>query len=540
MIRSVSIGNRLYGAFTVLLALIIILGVSTYFNLREMDDLTNTIEQHRVPSLAAINDINIEFQRGRLNAVNVLTARTAEARQEYETQLVKVNNELEDAKTRYASLIRTPETRALYEDFLAMEKRYWSLQQNIQTQALSGDEDGAFARRDRELTPLAREVSAKLTALLERQRNRIQETSALATQAYVEASSQLVITIIALVVLVVVMARVITRSLVKPISEAARVADAIANNDLTAEIDIDGNDEATALSRSLNNMQKNLRQTVSLIGDSSHQLATACEELNLITKDAEQNQLQQARELEQASSAVNELTVSIEEVATNATETAKESQQANDKTDYGAAQVKRTVSSIESLVATIKSSSANTEELSKQVGNVRSVLEVIRGIAEQTNLLALNAAIEAARAGEAGRGFAVVADEVRALASRTKDSTTEIEEIVKAVESGTDATVKAMGSSQSQAATTLEAGNEGSEALVMISSLIQLISDRNTGTASAVEQQSLVAREVDRNLVRIRDLASANNDGAKQITASSAELAKLADQLSAVVRRFKT
>ena len=181
---------------------------------------------------------------------------------------------------------------------------------------------------------------------------------------------------------------------------------------------------------------------------------------------------------------------------------------------------------------------SEVEQLAGQVRDISKVLDVIRSIAEQTNLLALNAAIEAARAGEAGRGFAVVADEVRALAHRTQQSTREIEQMVSGIQQGTDKAVNAMQNSNSRARSTLDVAKAAGQALDEIAAAISQINERNLVIASASEEQAQVAREVDRNLVNIRDLSMQSSAGANQTSAASQELSRLAVDLNALVARF--
>lgn len=236
---------------------------------------------------------------------------------------------------------------------------------------------------------------------------------------------------------------------------------------------------------------------------------------------------------------MTELTTAIEEVARSAASTSRDSEIANDKARQGQERVNHTVQTIQALDSELQLSRQGIEKLAVSVTNIGSVLDVIRAIAEQTNLLALNAAIEAARAGDSGRGFAVVADEVRALAHRTQESTKEIERMMHAVQTETQNTVAGMNSCSNKATETLQIAQQAGEALQLIAEAIGQISDQNLTIASAAEQQATVAREVDRNLVNIRDLSLQTSAGANETQASSAELARLAQTLSELVNHFR-
>jgi methyl-accepting chemotaxis protein len=205
----------------------------------------------------------------------------------------------------------------------------------------------------------------------------------------------------------------------------------------------------------------------------------------------------------------------------------------------GQARVLDTVQAIESLASNVDNTSKLVQNLADQSQDIGKVLDVIRSIAEQTNLLALNAAIEAARAGESGRGFAVVADEVRALAHRTQQSTLEIDKMVTAMRSGSAQALESMHTSRERAGSTLQLAQGAGESLTDITKSLNQISERNMVIASAAEQQAQVAREVDRNIVNIRDLSMQSASGAKQISVSSNELSRLAAELNQVVTRFR-
>ncbi|MGH8417135.1 MAG: methyl-accepting chemotaxis protein [Pseudomonas sp.] len=285
-------------------------------------------------------------------------------------------------------------------------------------------------------------------------------------------------------------------------------------------------------------MQQSLRRTLLRISDSSGQLASASEELSTVTEDSTRGLRQQNLEIDQAATAVNQMTAAVEEVARNAVATSEASDESERIAQRGRQQVQDTVLSINHLARDVTQTGDQVEILAQKVYGISKVLDVIRSVAEQTNLLALNAAIEAARAGEAGRGFAVVADEVRALAHRTQSSTQEIEVLVGDIRQGTDETVAAMQGSNSRARSTLELAQSAGVALDEIAAAISLITERNTVIASASEQQAQVAREVDRNITNIRDLALQSSAGAHQTSAASHDLSRLATDLNAMVAEF--
>jgi methyl-accepting chemotaxis protein len=340
-------------------------------------------------------------------------------------------------------------------------------------------------------------------------------------------------------VLTLLFAWLLTNSITRPIASALKAAEEVAEGDLTRTIEVDGTDEAGRLLSAMLKMQSRLRDTLQRISGSATQLASAAEELNAVTDESARGLSQQNNEIEQAATAVNEMTSAVEEVARNAVSTSEASKNATTSASDGRDLVQETVSAIERMSGDVQSTATLIGNLADESRDIGKVLDVIRGLADQTNLLALNAAIEAARAGEAGRGFAVVADEVRALAHRTQQSTSEIERMIGSIQGGTEQAVSSMRNSTERAESTLNIAKGAGLALDTINSAVVEINERNLVIASAAEEQAQVAREVDRNLVNIRDLSTQSATGANQTSAASNELSRLAVDLNGMVARFR-
>ncbi|WP_235668785.1 methyl-accepting chemotaxis protein, partial [Pseudomonas coronafaciens] len=286
-------------------------------------------------------------------------------------------------------------------------------------------------------------------------------------------------------------------------------------------------------------MQSNLRETIASIADSATQLASASEEMTAVTEDGSRGLVRQNDEVNQAATAVTEMSAAVDEVARNAEAAAQSSRESMEFTRSGIENVAQTLKAIESLAGNVASTGDQVKALSGRAQDISKVVEVIRAIAEQTNLLALNAAIEAARAGEQGRGFAVVADEVRALAHRTQQSTQEIEQMISAIQADSTQAVGAMNVSAQMASSSISVAQNADLSLKQIAEAITQINERNLLIATASEEQAQVAREADQNLTSIRELSVQSAAGASQTASACSEMASLAIDLNRLVARFK-
>lgn len=504
-----------------------------------LNDITDTLAEHRLPALNTATALRRDILRARAIINELSDAQNSSELQALIQQINRLEQDYLANEQKMASLVRTDEAKAIFastqlahDKFVATLPELFSL--SAQDRAIE-----AVAYRRNTVAPSISALTETLNTLAEFQLRRSNELNQRATATYKQSRTSLIIGILATLVLLAILAFYYSRSLILPLRQAVNAARKIADGDLTAQIIDPHQDEAADMLKALADMQKQLRQTLALIGDSSQQLATTSEELSVVTNQSTLIVTQQSDQLEQAATAVNELTAAIEEVARNANSTSDNAEIADEKTQLGQAKINQTIQTIESLTAEIQRSATGVTALAGNIKNIGSVLDVIRAIADQTNLLALNAAIEAARAGESGRGFAVVADEVRALAHRTQQSTKEIEQMIQAVQNETNQAVANMNASNQRAEATLVVANDAGVAFSEITRLISQISDQNMTIASAAEEQTTVAREVDKNLLQIRDFSVQTAAGANETNASSNELAKLAEQLNTLVLRFK-
>ncbi|MCO5365192.1 MULTISPECIES: methyl-accepting chemotaxis protein [Pseudomonas] len=403
----------------------------------------------------------------------------------------------------------------------------------------AGDLQGARTRLNDLSTDGFVKIRAYLRTIIDSNNRQIKEGAVAAAELRNKSVLMLEIGVVIAFIVAILLGIFITRMITRPLAVAVVSAQRIAGGDLTQPIVSTSSDEAGLLLDALSNMQDGLKGTIQQIASASDQLASAAEELSAVTNESTRGLTRQNDEIQQAATAVNQMTAAVEEVARNAVSTSEASKTATEDAVDGRGQVDHTVKGITTMVHEITESTEAVSELAGHVREISKVLDVIRSIAEQTNLLALNAAIEAARAGEQGRGFAVVADEVRALAHRTQASTVEIEGMISTVQSGADGAVAAMGKSLSLATNTQELALRAGSALEKITQGVATINERNLVIASASEEQAQVAREVDRNLLNIQDLSTQSAAGADQTNASSQELSRLATSFNGMVAKFK-
>ena len=538
-LRNISVSTRASLSFAVMALIVLLVGGLSLLQMQRMNDNAERVEQEWLPSILALNDMSREFLRIRALTLRLFVNRDAQTMRSTEQSLGQVKDQLSEAQERYRKLISSQAEQAMFDRYLAAQNDYLREQSKFVELSRQDKLEEGRAVVNGELNSHANDAAQALLDMTELNKKGAATSIAEGRAVFAAAINWVVIFMVLAVVLTIVLALVLTRSIVKPLSEAVAVARTVASGDLSTTIQVEGTDEPAQLLEALKSMQQSLRSTIQHIADSSNQLASASEELHAVTEDTNRGLHQQNNEIEQAATAVNEMTSAVDEVARNAVSTSEASRESERTAQRGRDQVLRTVNSISSLAENVTSTASEVGDLADKIRDISKVLDVIRAIAEQTNLLALNAAIEAARAGEQGRGFAVVADEVRLLAQRTQQSTQEIEQMIGGIRQGTDHAVSAMQGSNTLAHATLELAQSAGQALDEITRSITEINERNLLIASASEEQASVTREVDRNLVNIRDLSLQSSAGANQTSASSQELSRLAIDLNGLVSKFR-
>ncbi|RQO58972.1 methyl-accepting chemotaxis protein [Pseudomonas sp. KBW05] len=538
-LRNMNIAPRAFLGFAFIGALMLFLGVFALNQMSKIRGAAEDITLSSVPSIRALDEFTQLTLRLRVLSYRLLTNREPDVQQKTLDTFELRDQQIRAAQAIYEKLIDSREERAAYDEYVTLLGQYRQIETRMKSLSQTNQVEALRTLINSELLSNSEQVNAVLARLLDINNKMALVTNQEAKDQY-DLAFNLVVGLLALATaLTVLFAWLLTRSITVPIAQALEAAEEVAEGNLTRPIKVDGNDEAGRLLAAMAKMQDKLRDTLQRIAGSATQLASAAEELNAVTDESARGLTQQNNEIEQAATAVNEMTSAVEEVARNAVSTSEASRNATTSAGDGRDLVQETVSAIERMSGDVQATATLIGDLANESRDIGKVLDVIRGLADQTNLLALNAAIEAARAGEAGRGFAVVADEVRALAHRTQQSTSEIERMIGSIQAGTEHAVDSMRNSTERAESTLNIAKGAGLSLDTINTAIVEINERNLVIASAAEEQAQVAREVDRNLVNIRDLSVQSATGASQTSAASSELSRLAVDLNGMVGRFR-
>lgn len=330
-----------------------------------------------------------------------------------------------------------------------------------------------------------------------------------------------------------------SRMIIGPVQEATSVANAIAEGDLSLQLAVHSNDEIGSLSTALNSMSSSLNQMVAKISGSAEQLASSTEEITVSSREMAGGAENQSRQMDSVSAAINELGATSTEVCNNTNEAAQAAEKASQAATSGGEIVRQSIDGMSRISSAVQDTADNVGELAKHSDQIGQIISVIEDIANQTNLLALNAAIEAARAGEQGRGFAVVADEVRSLANRTTVATQEIAEMIKNIQSGTESAVNSMNVGKQEVESGVELVAKAGAALEEIVTVVDSLSGRFQQIATAATEQSAVADEITQSVTEVTEVSQSTEQTALNTVAATDELSKLASDLQTIVSRFR-
>ncbi|MFM1679533.1 methyl-accepting chemotaxis protein [Aeromonas salmonicida] len=545
MFRNMSIGQKLSSGFAVLALLVFVLAGFGISRLSYLNNNTQLIADNLVPSIRYASQMHVALLDARRAQLAMVIARTNND----SADITRRNDSVTEAKGRFAKAVAdygrlefnaTDEEQA-YRALQSAGEAYFSAHDQLYQAVMQNDSARIGDYRDG-LTRTTLEQATKLTMTLREINDRIGLAMEKNSDQAYESAKQLSVAIgLVTLIFVVLVAWYLTQQIKQPVNKLLELVGKVAAGDLAAHLDLKwfNNDELGKLAKGFGEMQGNLRNLVSEVSGSVVQLSSAAEEISAVARQSASNMNNQQHELNQLATAMNEMQATVQEVSRNTSDAASAATQVSSSAELGANTVNDSIKRIEQVAGAIESTAVVIRQLGDDSRNIGMVLEVIRGIAEQTNLLALNAAIEAARAGEQGRGFAVVADEVRTLAKRTQDSTSQINTIIAELQQRAEQAGTTMQQSQEMMNSTVSTAREAGLSISEISNSVESISHMNIQIATATEEQGAVSEELNRNVVNISHASEEVAAGATQMAQACNDLNHLATQLQEMVRRFR-
>lgn len=548
-----SVKSKIMANSLLLLTLLLFISVYSYSTMRSIGNELETIAEDDIPLTAGITAVMVhQFEQASSLTRALLFAHMDNRQKEVNQQINKFNvlSEKVGENIKHAKLIsekginfghnqeEKKEFEHVEEQLIVIEKHHVDFEKHCHEifRLLKANKlhevDDALIPLEKEQDRLVQELESLIEEI-----GKFTEKAALDAEQH-EHQAERVLIIIAVVATVLALATSIILS--NRIVTDIKSATLIASGNLGDEIKFDSEDEIGELLLAMNGMRQKLLHMINEISGTTEQLSAAAEEISVIATETSTNIQDQQAETEQIATAMNQMNATVVEVSENVTRTATAAKDANAETGKGNSVVQDAVRGIQDLASKVENAAGVISDVEQNSENINTVLDVIKGIADQTNLLALNAAIEAARAGEQGRGFAVVADEVRTLAGRTQESTAEINSIIEKLQLGSRNAAQAMDDSQRQSHVVVQKAELVSNSLSAIADAVSQIDQMSEQIATSAEEQVAVSEEMNRNISHINNMASTNANGAKQTSEASQSLAKMASKLQVIVGQFKT
>ena len=540
VLKNLTISTKLGIAFGIVVSFFLI---GMWISINSTQSITTKFEQFFQQNYARQHAYQTMFSDGLLSGVALrnLVLRP---------QLVKPYKVVPKAIARFDAALKTAESLAVNDESLQKSlttiKTHWLQTRAAKLKVLElmkeGDVESAKQLLTKQEHPHWRKVRITVQGLVLKEEKDVAQLQS----DMLAASSSAIINsfIFALIIigLTIGVAFLITKLVKKTLSGIIGSLNNIASGagDLTSRLDGSGKDEAGQLAKAFNQFVEKIQSIISEASKSGELLSSSAKQLSEISVDTKLNVNQQESKIEQVATAINEMASTVQEVARHASEASNAAQLADTESANGQQVVNQVISSINDLAGEVHNTAEVIHKVEEDADKIGTVLDVIKGIAEQTNLLALNAAIEAARAGEQGRGFAVVADEVRTLASRTQESTQEIQEMIESLQAGAKSAVQAMQQGEEKTQSTVDKAQGADAALSAITAAVSQIVEMNTHIASAADEQSSVAEDINQNISSISTLSVQAAEGAEHTAASSQDLERLANDLQTMMSNFKT
>jgi methyl-accepting chemotaxis protein len=546
--NNLSVGQRLAILVGLPLAVILLMVFASLTSFAKINAGASSLYDDHVVHLTELKKVNDAYAIDMVTAINKATIGMMTPREAYEL----ISRAEKQANQNWAAFQKasiSAEERKLVEEIdghtekalRRIDSAAALLQPMGDSMKLTDNGDPAIMEYNGDLYEYIDPITSRLQKLIDHQQNNASATRGGVQQIYDTAFKAYIGVGVVVAIVMVLVGSLVAGSISRPLATLRSAIEATERNrDLTVRVDIDQNDEIGRVAHAFQAMIDRFRDILSDVRDTSAHLQQSAQQLANNTEQTREGASMQMRETDQVATASTEMTHAIEEVSRNAHRAADAANHANRETESGNTVLDAALSSIHSLAGRIDDAGQVIKRVETDSASIGSVLDVIRGIAEQTNLLALNAAIEAARAGEQGRGFAVVADEVRSLAQRTQESTQEIQGMIERLQAGAREAVRSMADGSSEMQRTVEQASHAGKSLVAIKQAVAMINDMNTQIASATEEQMAVSQEISRNVVNISDVARSSAHSVQEVERTSRELSNAATRLSGLVNEFRT
>jgi methyl-accepting chemotaxis protein len=539
MFNNLKVGTKLLSAFIFIAIMSALVGAIGIKKIHQVDVADTKLYEKITVPLGDLSYMSVSFQRVRINLREMVESKDENERKAALETVTKLRKEISERTDKFEKTILTDEGRKLFSEFKESRNVYGGIIDKVLELDKAGKDAEAIALLHGEGKKAALHEQELMNKLMESKETQAKLTSDSNTQIANSASILMIILVTVGAIFGIACGLIITKMITTPLNNAVSVAKTIGSGDLTVAIQVNSTDETGQLMTALKDMTENLRSIISQVSSTSSQVAAAANQLHSTAEQIATGAEEVAAQAGTVATAGEEMSATSGDIAQNCQMAAEGAQRASQSATDGAEVVERTVTVMGQIAVRVQDTAKTVESLGERSDQIGAIIGTIEDIADQTNLLALNAAIEAARAGEQGRGFAVVADEVRALAERTTRATREIGEMIKAIQLETKDAVAAMAQGVRQVESGTEEAQKSGMALQEILQQVNDVAMQINQVATAAEEQTATTSEISSNMQQITEVVQQTSHGAQESATAAAQLNGNAEELQRLVHRFK-